>query len=63
MIQKWIEILKNGECIPERDVKKLCMMVRNILNFQFEFEYLIGIEVVSILYLLLLYNVYRPKIF
>lgn len=31
MIQKWIEILKNGECIPERDVKKLCMMTKNIL--------------------------------
>ena len=32
MIQKWIETLKNGECISERDVKKLCMMVRYCSN-------------------------------
>jgi hypothetical protein len=27
MIEKWIESLKNGQCIPESDLKKLCSMV------------------------------------
>jgi hypothetical protein len=27
MIEKWIESLKQGQCIPESDLKKLCAMV------------------------------------
>jgi len=31
MIDQWIEQLKKGECISERDLKKLCIHVKNIL--------------------------------
>jgi hypothetical protein len=30
MIEKWIESLKNGQCIPESDLKKLCSMVSSL---------------------------------
>lgn len=39
MLDKWIEHLKKGNCIPEPDLKKLCIMVKNQLmeesNVQF----------------------------
>lgn len=31
MIDQWLEILKSGRCIPERDLKKLCSVVKSIL--------------------------------
>jgi hypothetical protein len=30
MIDKWIEQLKNGLCIPEADLKKLCNIVSSV---------------------------------
>lgn len=39
MIEKWIELLKKGNCISEPDLKKLCIQVKNLLmeesNVQF----------------------------
>ena len=32
MIDKWIEQLKNGLCIPEADLKKLCNIVSSVDN-------------------------------
>lgn len=31
MLEKWIEGLRAGKCIPELDLKKLCMMAKDIL--------------------------------
>jgi len=33
MIEQWIEQLKKGECISERDLKKLCIHVSYKLNY------------------------------
>jgi hypothetical protein len=39
MLDEWIEHLKKGNCIPEPDLKRLCIMVKNQLmeesNVQF----------------------------
>jgi hypothetical protein len=39
MLDKWIEQLKQGSCISEADLKKLCYIVKNLLmeeaNVQF----------------------------
>jgi hypothetical protein len=43
-LDKWIELLKKGNCIPELDLKRLCIHVR-LLKLQFEicnFSFLIG---------------------
>lgn len=31
MIDKWIEQLKQGRCISEGDLKRLCFIVKNLL--------------------------------
>ena len=28
MLEKWIQTLQAGDCLAERDLKKLCLMVR-----------------------------------
>jgi diadenosine tetraphosphatase ApaH/serine/threonine PP2A family protein phosphatase len=31
IVEKWIEMLQRGECIPEADLKRLCTHVKNLL--------------------------------
>ncbi len=40
MEDKWLELLKQGKCITERDVKILCEKVQNKQNYDFYQNYL-----------------------
>ncbi|CAM9254209.1 unnamed protein product, partial [Choristocarpus tenellus] len=31
MLDEWIQTLTNGDCLAERDLKKLCNMVKDLL--------------------------------
>lgn len=38
-LDKWIEQLKNGNCIPELDLKRLCIHVKNLLMEESNVQY------------------------